>query len=269
MDQTQEIEFAWLLTTGIGITFMLAVAIILFVVFYQKRLSQQQLRMQALKNEQQQQLISVTNQVQEKERKRIAHDLHDDVGVVLSTAKLYLSHLMNQPEAQTVAQKIDQLVATAAQSVRQISHNLSPQNLEKFGLVSAIDEMCKHIREAHQTEVTFEHNDAQRLDLDKELGVYRIVQELLNNTLKHAQATYINLAIKFENEQLILQYHDNGVGVDLEGVANTHRFGLGLQNMIGKAEALKGQIKFQSSKGEGFQATLNIKIKAHLLSDKS
>lgn len=267
MDQPQEIEFAWLLTTGIGITFMLAVVIILFVVFYQKRLSQQQLHMQELKNEQQQQLFSVTNQVQEKERQRIAHDLHDDVGVVLSTAKLYLSHLMNQPEAQKVAQKIDELVDTAAKSVRQISHNLSPQNLERFGLISAIDEMCKQIKEAHQIAVAFNHNEPPRLELDKELGIYRISQELLNNTLKHAQASQIALNLKFANEQLTLQYYDNGVGVDLEKLSETSNFGLGLQNMIGKAEALNGQIRLQSSQGEGFRATL--KIKSHPLPDKS
>lgn len=261
MDQPQEIEFAWLLTTGIGITFMLAIAIILFVVFYQKRLSQQQLHMQELKNEQQLQLFSVTNQVQEKERKRIAHDLHDDVGVVLSTAKLYLSHLMTQPDMQEVAQKVNQLVDTAAQSVRQISHNLTPQNLEKFGLISAISEMCRQIREAHQLEVNFEHNEEQRLDAEKELGVYRIVQELLNNTLKHAQAGEISIGLGFQPRQFSLHYQDNGSGVDLETLSKVDNFGLGLQNMIGKAEALKGQIKFQSHKGEGFQAFLSIDIK--------
>lgn len=267
MDQPQEIEFAWLLTTGIGITFMLAVVIILFVVIYQKRLSQQQLRMQELKNEQQQQLFAVANQVQEKERQRIANDLHDGVGVVLSTTKLYLSHLMTQPEAQAVAQKVDELVDTAAKSVRQISHNLSPQNLEKFGLVSAIGEMCKHIREAHQIGVEFDHSELPRFPLDKELGVYRIAQELLNNSLKHAQANQITITIKFANEQLTLQYNDNGVGVDLEHLSTAHKYGLGLQNMIGKSEALQGQIKFKSKVGEGFQAVL--KIKAYSLPDNS
>ncbi|HAS46912.1 MAG TPA: sensor histidine kinase [Microscillaceae bacterium] len=260
MDQSQEIEFAWLLTTGIGITFMLAVVIILFVVFYQKRLSQQQLHMQELENQQQQQLFSATNQVQEKERKRIAHDLHDDVGVVLSTAKLYLSHLIDQPEIQEVAQKIDQLVDTAAQNVRQISHNLTPQNLEKFGLVSAINEMCKHIQEAHQLEVKFEHNEEERLAFEQELGVYRIVQELLNNGLKHAQASEILLGVVFQPKKFILHYQDNGVGVDLENLAKTSNFGLGLQNMIGKAEVLKGQIKFQSKPANGFRASLNLEI---------
>ncbi len=256
MDQPQEIEFAWLLTTGIGITFLLAVTIILFVVFYQKRLSQQQLHMRELENQQQQQLFSVTNQVQEKERKRIAHDLHDDVGVVLSTAKLYLSHLIDQPDVQEVAQKVDQLVNTAAQSVRQISHNLSPQNLEKFGLISAIDEMGKQIREAHQIQVIFDYNEEQRLALDLELGVYRIVQELLNNTLKHAQASEILITIKFEDEGLVLHYSDNGRGVDLENLSKTNNFGLGLQNMIGKAEALRGKFSLQSRPEEGFCASL-------------
>ena len=258
MDQSQEIEFAWLLTTGIGITFLLAVTIILFVVFYQKRFSQQQLHLKDLESQQQQQLFAVTNQVQEKERKRIAHDLHDDVGVVLSTAKLYLSHLMGQPETQQVAQKVDQLVDTAAQSVRQISHNLSPQNLEKFGLVSAIEEMCKQIREAHQVQVIFEHNEEKRLALSVELGIYRIVQELLNNTLKHAQASEILAKLKFENQYVVLHYSDNGRGVDLENLSRTHNFGLGLQNMIGKAEALKGKISLQSKPGEGFSASLYV-----------
>ncbi|OJJ17338.1 hypothetical protein BKI52_30835 [marine bacterium AO1-C] len=237
---------------------MLAVAIILFVVFYQKRLSQQQLRLQELKNQQQQQLFLATNQVQEKERKRIANDLHDDVGVVLSTAKLYLSHLMTQPNIENVAQKIDQLVDAAAQNVRDIAHNLTPQNLEKFGLISAITEMCKKIQEANQIQVSFEYNEGQRLNFDIELGVYRITQELLNNTLKHAQASEIWLNLKFEGQHLTLQYSDNGVGVNLGSLSKTNNFGLGLQNMIGKAEALQGRINFQSDLGQGFGATLCI-----------
>lgn len=258
MGQPQEIEFAWLLIAGISITFMLAVSVILFVVFYQKKLFIQQIKLKELKNIHQKNLLIVGIQVQEKERERIAHDLHDEVGATLSASKLYLSYLSDNPQVSGIAHKIETLINTASQNLRDISHNITPQNLEKFGLVSALSEISNRINSANKVKVNFCYNAEKRLDIDKELGLYRITQELLNNTLKHSEATEIDIYLEFGVRSVMFNYKDNGKGVDLKNISLDKKNGLGLQNIIGRCELWDTQIEYESELGKGFKASLRI-----------
>ena len=215
MGKQQEIEFAWLMAIGISITFLLAVAVILFVVFYQKKLFSNQLKLQQLENEHRKNMLIASVQAQENERRRIAGDLHDEVGAILSSSKLYLSHLTYNEKNTVVADKIRQLIDTATQNLRNISHNITPQNLEQFGLISALDEVCNRINQAKIIQVNLEFNQDKRLTMEQELGIYRIAQELLNNTIKHAEASEIDILLEFLPASFTFQYQDNGKGMEL------------------------------------------------------
>lgn len=260
MDDPQEVEFAWLLISGISITFLLAIAVILFVVFYQKQLFTQQIRLQEIESEYQRNLLVATTQAQENEQKRIASDLHDEVGAVLSASKLYLTHLSDNPEIEKVGQKIRELIDTASQNLRNISHNISPQNLEKFGLISALSDMSNRINGSNQLTIHLNYNQDRRLKLEQELALYRITQELLNNTLKYANASNVVIDLEFTATDFYYNYKDDGVGVDLNSKLQEKSKGLGLRNLEGRAELLDTKVQYQSAIGEGFQASLNIEL---------
>lgn len=255
MGKPQEIEFAWLMTAGISITFMLAVAIVLFVVFYQKKLFANQLKLQQLENEQRKNMLIASVQAQENERRRIAGDLHDEVGAILSSSKLYLSHLnQKNPGSSVVIDKIEQLIDKATQNLRDISHNITPQNLEQFGLVSALEEVCLRINQAKSLQVNLSYNHNKRLSIEQELGIYRIAQELLNNTIKHAKASEVMITLEFSISQFKFLYQDNGQGMQLSKDSLQNQSGLGLRNLSSRAELIKAQIDFQSKPQKGFTA---------------
>lgn len=260
MGNPQEVEFAYLLISGISVTFLLAIAVILFVVFYQKQLFKQQMKMQEIEYQHQRDLLIATTQAQENEQKRIASDLHDEVSAVLTASKLYLSHLTGKSGIEKVSQKIGELIDTAAQNLRDISHNISPQNLEKFGLVSALSDMSERINESDKLKIHLNFNEDKRLELHQELALYRITQELLNNTLKYAQASEVIIDLKFRTSHFCYQYQDNGVGVDLNNISLDKKKGLGLRNMEGRAELLNSKIHYQSGVGEGFLASLEFDL---------
>lgn len=256
MAQPSETEFALFLTAGISITFILAASIILFVVFYQKRLFAHQLKLKKLESEHRKKLLEVSIQAQEKERKRIASDLHDEVGALLSTTKLYLSHLEQSPNPVTVGNKIEGIIDEAQKNLKNILNNITPQNLEQFGLISAVQEVCNRINDAHLLHVNFEFNDEKRLASDQEIGLYRITQELLNNTMKHAGASEAKIHFNFMAQQLLFNYQDNGRGMNLQTVVPNTQSGLGLQNIRSRVELMNGSVYFESTPDEGFKAKL-------------
>lgn len=260
MAQPSELEFAWFLISGVSITFLLALAIILFVVFYQKRLFAHQLRLKKIENEHRRSLLLATVQAQEKERKRIASDLHDEVGALLSTTKLYISHLEDSKNPKLLGDKIEKIIDSAQKNLKTILHNITPQNLEKFGLISSVNEVCERINEANLLQIDLAYNEERRLDLEKEIGVYRITQELLNNTIKHAGATQAWINFAFTGQEFQFTYQDNGKGMNLTSLDTQSKNGLGLQNLISRAELLDSRIDLQSAPDEGFRASLKLRL---------
>jgi signal transduction histidine kinase len=263
--QVPEVDFIWLLLTGTIVMFLLVLTIIIFVVMYQKRFFAQKLHIKQIENEHGRELLSASIQIQEQERQRIASDLHDDVGAILSTTKLYLSHLVEgEQESNDIAKKVENLVDNAIHNLRGISRNISPHNLEKFGLNSAIEDICLQINAAHKLKISFESNLDKRLVLEIELNIYRIVQELLNNTIKHSGASEASISIDFseENEHLTLKYKDNGKGIEkhLFEKNNIKNMGLGLKNITSRVELLKANIHYIFEQNHGFNVIISLKL---------
>ncbi|UYZ65091.1 sensor histidine kinase [Hymenobacter weizhouensis] len=243
------------------ILLLLALGIVAFVVRYQRRLLQQQQEMQAMHEAAQQQALEAALLAQEEERRRIAGDLHDGVGTTLAIVKLHLNTL-DQP---TLTQEATALLDQAISEVRRISRNLLPAALQKFGLPFALEALSRTMPDDGPTQVTLtQHGNPRRLDPQYELIVYRVVQELLGNGLRHAHATHISIEVEFGPDYLALQYTDDGVGFDPtlseQQPAPGVRTGLGLTNLRSRVGVLRGTLRHESAPGQGTQVWISLPI---------
>ncbi|MEO1259289.1 MAG: sensor histidine kinase [Bacteroidota bacterium] len=271
MDDSGTVGIPGLLIAGIVGMFLLALAIIVFFVVYQRRLFHQQEEMNRREAEYQKELLHASIQSQEEERKRIASDLHDSVGALLSATKMYLKQIGAGGTKHMTDVKTESLnlVDETIQNVRQISHNLLPPTLERFGFVAAVEDMAEKINKAGSVKYYIDCPDPKRFDLNKEVGLYRIVQELTNNTIKHAQANKIMVELIFNENKLQLIYQDDGVGFEMENKydASSRKKGLGLRSLESRANFIGADFKMTSQKGEGVKAEINLPLE-NLLEEK-
>jgi signal transduction histidine kinase/ligand-binding sensor domain-containing protein len=205
--------------------------------------------------------MNVMVATQEIERKRIARDLHDDVGTKLSALKMSLSSLheeammANNEKIKRLSQNSDQFITEVMQDVRQLLINLSPAVLEEFGYSTAVEGLVNKINETKQLHfnlVIFGMD--QPLPKDMELALYRITQELINNVLKHAEAKNVSLQIGGRDGKIILMIEDDGKGFD----KNEHREGYGLKNLAARTALLHGRMTIDSLPGKGTSVLIEI-----------
>ncbi|NJK86477.1 MAG: sensor histidine kinase [Bacteroidales bacterium] len=200
---------------------------------------------------------------QEMERKRIAADLHDSVGQMLSLSKLHMSEISeviaaDLPSEKDTAENAMRLIDEACQEVRNISHNLMPGALIKLGLVPAVRELIR--KAGHSKTIRFNFSsdlDEKRLDEKVEISLYRIVQEIISNILKHANASEVTITIKNAEENSIqLNISDNGNGFDtaiLDSVT-----GIGWKNIYSRLAMMNGKMNIQSQLNSGTSITIRI-----------
>lgn len=219
-------------------TFILAASFILFFIRYQRRITQQKEAMQKAELDYSENLLHATLLSQEEERKRIGRDLHDDVGASLSNLKMIMAQA-----AESVAGKatykplIDNIITT----VRNISHSLSPPGLVLFGLENTLHELFDNFNAGNTVSVAFENELGQKMDTFNEqtaLALYRIIQELLANTVKHAGAKNILIRCFAQNEKYIITYQDDGKGIDITAIKKT---GMGMQNVAARLRMIQAQ----------------------------
>ena len=186
---------------------------------------------------------------EEKERRRVARDLHDGLGAVLATAKMRINALENEiPDIRKMNsfQKAEGLLDEAVSTVREISHNMVPHMLEQYGLEYAIEAMCDHISKTQNLEVTFIPFglEAEMADMVK-VSIYRIIQELLRNVVKHAEASEAIVQISIEQNDLMMIVEDNGKGFDPEKIPRKNR-GIGLNSLTSRVQYLGGEMRIES-----------------------
>lgn len=205
-------------------------------------------------------LLEAAVDAQEKERKRIAADLHDDIQASLSAANLKLKMLARKTEDEPLLADSVDIVADSIQSVRRISRDLMPASLERRGLESALKELCRKIDGSGALKVVF-NPTGEDLSLPPEtaLGVYRVIQELFANALKHAEATELNLSLSVEGKVLRGSFTDNGKGFDQALIA-ANGGGLGLRNVESRMSLIHGTLTFKSTIGEGTQVVFSLPI---------
>ena len=219
-------------------------------------------KVDSLLNQQELKVMSAMVDGQEQERNRIASDLHDRLGGLLSTVKLQFETLKTKvaDEGKPISDEISKtkkLLDKAVDEVRSISHNLSSGILNKFGLASALNELAYTINDTKQIRVDVNiHGMDQRLPENIEVELYRIIQECLSNTLKHAKASEFSINLTKINNEINLITEDNGVGFDVEKLSK----GIGLQNIKTRVEKIKGVVNFDSAIGKGTTTIIEFNI---------
>jgi signal transduction histidine kinase len=238
---------------------LLAAAIIFFFITYQKRLLRKELEINRVKADQQEELLRNIVSAQEKERKRIARDLHDEVGAMLSVVKLNVSRIekITIPDnSKVLANETKTYLDEVITQVRGISRALLPPSLEKLGLYFALEELANWINKSGQIKVAcWKSGDQVRFSEKRELAVFRIIQELINNAIKHADASGISIHIRFISGKLAVLVSDNGKGFNVDEKMNT---GLGLKNLESRTQMLDAKFKIKSVPEKGTTAIICI-----------
>tara|TARA_Y100001933_G_scaffold264414_1_gene329921 strand:- start:8902 stop:10881 length:1980 start_codon:yes stop_codon:yes gene_type:complete len=243
----------------------LAAFLMLFYIFFRKRLKYQNTiaeQQQALKDQeivklQQENRLTAMNSMiegQEKERTRIAKDLHDGLGSLLSSVKSHFTAMVDGTNANVeIVEKTQSLIDHACTEVRRISHNMMPHALSISGLEDGIKDIAERLTISGY-EVSLEINDLPKMDSTKQVMVYRLVQEIVSNIKKHAEASSIFIQLYAHNDQVHLTIEDDGKGFDPEKIKD--KKGLGLKNIESRVAYLNGEIDWDSEKGLG--TTINI-----------
>lgn len=241
----------WMIFSGIAIFLVSGLLVYLLYTRYQTK------QQTILQNEilvQQDLATKAVIEAEENERVRIANDLHDGIGQLFSTVKMNLSGIEDQLSFQDDRTRYNfentlQLVDESCREVRNISHQMAPNILLKTGLVSAIRDFILKVDE-HRLKINLEVDGlSERLELHTETVLFRVIQESVNNVIKHAKATLLDIQLVKDEEGLSVMIEDNGQGFNL---SRLNKFeGMGLRNMRTRVEYLKGKIDFDSSEGKG------------------
>ncbi len=224
--------------------------------------------MEKLREQQQNQLIEAAVRSEEMERHRIAETLHDEVGAILSSAKLHLlgikSELLDEKD-QRLHEKGRELLNEVIQKVRGISHNLHSNILKEFGLNEAIRHFIKKITQGTVVHATTALDDNYKtINADDDISMYRIVQELLNNILKYANASEFLVSSVLQGNELNLVIFHNGDGLTQEQFEQLRfqKEGLGLKNIQNRIILLKGTIHFTAG-DEGYRINIHVPVKTN------
>lgn len=186
---------------------------------------------------------------EEKVRHQLAYDLHDSLGQELNAVKMYIDTLdyMDESKEHTeVFNECKDVLDQALQNIRDLSYDLLPKSLENVNLLFALEELCKRLKPLQEIVYDFE-NEELYIPKDDEKIIFRVFQEFINNSLKHANATKINLKIKKDNHQILFSLSDNGKGFNLSKISA----GNGIDNIKSRLNAIKSKFNYYSSPGKG------------------
>jgi signal transduction histidine kinase len=195
-------------------------------------------------NSHQQRLIDSEIQTQERERKRIAKDLHDGVGTSLSSIKLFLSNAFeggNDRQSKMV-REIDENLSEVIAEIKRIVYDLHPPALERYGLQVGLKNLVENINSHNQLRIYFDYYGQREVTPKVSTTIYRIIQELLNNTLKHAKATEVRIHINHFEDEINIMYEDNGIGM-----VGSRFTGLGLHSIESRVRSLQGKMSWESN----------------------
>ena len=219
----------------------------------------QQQKLEKIRTEAQIRILNATLDGKETERKQIAETLHDSVSALLSSANLHLQackKLFKGPIPLEV-DKSQNIIHEASQKIRDLSHTLVSSILLKFGLAYAIKDMAEKYSNS-QLEILYETQNIQRYDQDFEIKLHNIIQELINNTLKHSEATTASILLVEKDEKLLLSIKDNGKGFDKLQVPK--KDGLGINQIDARIHMMKGKFNIKSENNKGTLVKIELPV---------
>ena len=255
----QEGQIVLIMLIGISLLLLMSVAIIAFFYMSRKKIVKTELEKARLEIDHQKEMLQATLVTQEAERRRIAQDMHDAISSKLNIVSLNANFLtegtLTANEATTLGESILNVTTTVLESSRRIAHDLLPPALDKFGLVAALEELCDQVQTGGRHTIQESYRYAEgTLSKEHALHVFRIVQELINNTVKYAKADRITLSLQSDENAVHLQYTDNGLGFNISEGKKAK--GLGLSGIENRAAILEADVTFQSIPGEGMSVNL-------------
>lgn len=255
---------------GSALLLVISAWVVLFIRSRQKRLllegeaALQEKRIHQLETEKQLLASEAVLKGQEEERRRLAKDLHDGLGGMLSGIKFSFSHMkenliMTPENQQEFARSMDMLDSSISE-LRRVAHNMMPESLLRYGLDASLKDFCKSITASGQIRITYQSFDLERLQLEQRTSVtiYRIVLELINNILKHAAAQTALVQLIYANDKLTIIVEDDGMGFDTSSISAGK--GMGWTNIRSRVEYLKGRYEIQSQPGKGTTVSIEFQV---------
>ncbi|WP_119080811.1 sensor histidine kinase [Chitinophaga alhagiae] len=252
-----------LILIGTIVMLSLGIFVVVMVVLQQKQVVQYKLKLKDKDLQIQKERLVAVLQGQETERKRIAEDLHDEVGAQLSVLKLNLNHLQQlagNGEKERI-KETKEFTDTIIQQLRFISQSLHPTTLENLGLSHALDSFCSLMNKNKQIAISFKTDGTTYpVDREKALNVYRVVQEVMNNVLKHADAQHVFITYQSTPGLLTIRVEDDGNGklVDQYGESRKKTGHLGLKNIESRLNIIGGNITFVKNSPAGTVAEIRV-----------
>ncbi len=204
-------------------------------------------------------ILTAVLRTEEKARSSFSKELHDGLGPLLSSAKMSLTalaHGQQSAEQKRIIGNTTYVIDEAIRSLREISNNLSPHVLNDFGLARGIQHFIDRSAAMHEAKIRFVTNlRAERFDTDVEVIIYRVICELINNSLKHSGCRHIDLALTLNNTSLALDYSDDGRGFNPESIVDC---GMGLSNINSRINSLGGTFELTAEEGNGMSASIRV-----------
>lgn len=245
-------NFYFLLFLATAGTVLLTTLSILLVIVHRNRTLKQQKSMQQAALEHQKELVQAIVQSQEKERSHIGSELHDNI----VNSIMVLTLLINKEDKQAALQLSEKIVT----SIRSLSHELSPASLRLFGLHEALNELAEQLEEANHLTIALQIDEAftaPRITYETTLHLFRIIQELVTNTLKYAKAQNICIRLQMVDDGLTLYYSDDGKGFEYSNPGLRRN---GMYNIESRLQVLKATYHFFSAPGKGVQMEINLPL---------
>ncbi|MBN2699251.1 MAG: sensor histidine kinase [Bacteroidales bacterium] len=246
-----------------------AVAISVFIlvgVIYIQQIFRIQRRIDDMQRENEAKVLSAIIKTEETERQKFAKELHDGLGPLLSSVKMALSALKpgeRKSENQKILDNTSRLIDESLSTIKEISNKLSPHVLNNFGLHKAVKSFIERMGPSGKPRVKVNSNiENVRFDYNIEVVLYRVIGELISNTINHADAGEVNIDLNYDRNHLTLDYFDNGKGFDPEEVLNAHT-GMGLSNIRSRIKSIDGTLNVMSNPDEGVFISIAVKTGKH------
>lgn len=257
-------ESSFMIAVGTAILLMMAVFIIIFVAYYQQKQARQQLALKELQAQHRRELMAATFRGQEEERKRLAEDMHDGIGTMLSITKMSLNQLEQKLGGEMQVgfefQKTRSMIDETMTNVRRISRNLVPTTLERFGLLAALEELVDRANDGDlDVQLNYPESPTQ-FPPALELMLFRITQELINNAIRHARARHITIQLISFNNEARLSVIDDGIGFDFDAIMENRQGGLGLRTIESRLNVMNGHVTFDVAPGRGSQVHVQVPL---------
>jgi len=248
-----------------SVFFILIGSFLLLIVFvFLRRQRKNREEKEEMKNRFERTLLKTQLEIQEQAFSYISQEIHDNIGQILSLVRLNLNTFDTVVSEEKLNQT-DELLGKAIKDLRDLSHNLQKNRIYDIGIVESIRQLLISIEKTGQYQTSFLASDNFHiLDPSTDIILYRMIQEIINNIIKHASASTIDVEIKNEQDTTIIRISDNGIGFDTS-LLQQERSGIGLQNIINRAKTIDASVDVKSEPGNGTTITLNINPKSSLI----